>query len=249
MSFILFFILLLLLLLLFYFIFFTFLQTHLPIICFPANPYHASTKQSFIFFFFFFFLYFPANSSTNHASNKQNFFILFLFYTFLQTHLPIIYFPANLSTNHACSSRIYQTEFNFFFYFPVNLSTHHLLSCKLIYPSRMLIYAITKQSFIFLLSSPLVRIMAAPSRTRRRASPRLRQPQTKGIRKLCLLMWFSSSATVRTSLSSKMRERERERESILEKMRERLRLRWWIFRLGGNIENLPLSKTHWPHIC
>uniref|UniRef100_J3MHX3 Uncharacterized protein n=1 Tax=Oryza brachyantha TaxID=4533 RepID=J3MHX3_ORYBR len=39
-------------------------------------------------------------------------------------------------------------------------------------------------------ASPLVRIMAAPSRMRRRASPRSRQPQTKGTRKLCLADGF-----------------------------------------------------------
>ena len=51
-------------------------------------------------------------------------------------------------------------------------------------------------------ASPLVRIMAAPSAMRRRASPRLRQPQTKGTRKSFLSTWFSSSAGVSTSLSS-----------------------------------------------
>src|SRR5579875_913513 len=51
-------------------------------------------------------------------------------------------------------------------------------------------------------ASPLVRIMAAPSPIRRKASPKSRQPQTKGTLKACLLMWFSSSAGVSTSLSS-----------------------------------------------
>mmetsp|Transcript_54421 Transcript_54421/g.154988 ORF Transcript_54421/g.154988 Transcript_54421/m.154988 type:complete len:266 (+) Transcript_54421:121-918(+) len=51
-------------------------------------------------------------------------------------------------------------------------------------------------------ASPLVRIMLAPSAMRRSASPRLRQPQTKGTLNLVLLTWLSSSATVRTSLSS-----------------------------------------------
>ncbi len=51
-------------------------------------------------------------------------------------------------------------------------------------------------------ASPLVRIMAAPSAMRRRASPRLRAPQTKGVVKACLSMWCASSAGVRTSLSS-----------------------------------------------
>ena len=37
-------------------------------------------------------------------------------------------------------------------------------------------------------ASPLVRIMAAPSEIRRNASPRSRQPQTKGTLNLCLLM-------------------------------------------------------------
>src|SRR2546425_2240703 len=51
-------------------------------------------------------------------------------------------------------------------------------------------------------ASPLVRIIAAPSAIRRKASPRSRQPQTKGTLKTCLLMWCSSSAGVSTSLSS-----------------------------------------------
>jgi len=51
-------------------------------------------------------------------------------------------------------------------------------------------------------ASPLVRIMAAPSATRRRASPRWREPQTKGTVKGLLSMWCSSSAGVSTSLSS-----------------------------------------------
>src|SRR5579863_1046446 len=51
-------------------------------------------------------------------------------------------------------------------------------------------------------ASPLVRIMAAPSAMRRRASPRLRAPHTKGTLKPRLAMWCSSSAGVRTSLSS-----------------------------------------------
>ncbi len=50
--------------------------------------------------------------------------------------------------------------------------------------------------------SPLVRIMAAPSEMRRRASPRSFAPQTKGVLKACLSMWWSSSAGVRTSDSS-----------------------------------------------
>mmetsp|Transcript_79511 Transcript_79511/g.146231 ORF Transcript_79511/g.146231 Transcript_79511/m.146231 type:complete len:267 (-) Transcript_79511:51-851(-) len=51
-------------------------------------------------------------------------------------------------------------------------------------------------------ASPLVRIIEHPSAMRRNASPRLRQPHTKGTLNLFLLMWFPSSATVRTSLSS-----------------------------------------------
>ena len=51
-------------------------------------------------------------------------------------------------------------------------------------------------------ASPFVRIMAAPSFMRRRASPRLRQPQTKGVRKGDLSTWFVGSAGVRTSDSS-----------------------------------------------
>ena len=51
-------------------------------------------------------------------------------------------------------------------------------------------------------ASPLVRIMAAPSPTRRSASPRLRAPHTKGALNGHLSMWCSSSAGVRTSLSS-----------------------------------------------
>lgn len=38
-------------------------------------------------------------------------------------------------------------------------------------------------------SQSAARTMAAPSEIRRRASPRSRQPQTKGILKACLLMW------------------------------------------------------------
>src|SRR3990172_8274784 len=51
-------------------------------------------------------------------------------------------------------------------------------------------------------ASPLVRMSAAPSPMRRRASPRSRQPQTNGTRNACLSTWFSSSAGVSTSLSS-----------------------------------------------
>src|SRR5437868_1375297 len=51
-------------------------------------------------------------------------------------------------------------------------------------------------------ASPFVRIIAAPSATRRRASPKLRAPQTKGTRKSCFQTWCSSSAGVKTSLSS-----------------------------------------------
>mmetsp|Transcript_12360 Transcript_12360/g.33731 ORF Transcript_12360/g.33731 Transcript_12360/m.33731 type:complete len:303 (+) Transcript_12360:341-1249(+) len=51
-------------------------------------------------------------------------------------------------------------------------------------------------------ASPFVRIMLAPSATRRRASPRLRHPHTKGTLNLFLFTWLPSSATVRTSLSS-----------------------------------------------
>ena len=45
-------------------------------------------------------------------------------------------------------------------------------------------------------------IMAAPSEMRRRASPRLVAPHTKGTAKGHLSMWWTSSAGVRTSLSS-----------------------------------------------
>src|SRR6266545_2492020 len=51
-------------------------------------------------------------------------------------------------------------------------------------------------------ASPLVRIMAAPSASRRRASPRSRAPQTNGTVNAHLSMWCSSSAGVSTSLSS-----------------------------------------------
>src|SRR5580698_7647715 len=51
-------------------------------------------------------------------------------------------------------------------------------------------------------ASPLVRIMAAPSAMRRRASPRLRAPQTNGTVKACLSTWWASSAGVSTSDSS-----------------------------------------------
>jgi len=43
-----------------------------------------------------------------------------------------------------------------------------------------------------------VRIMAAPSAMRLKASPRSRQPHTNGTLKLCLLMWCMSSAGVST---------------------------------------------------
>ena len=51
-------------------------------------------------------------------------------------------------------------------------------------------------------ASPLVRIMAAPSPMRLKASPRSRQPQTKGTLKSCFQTWWLSSAGVRTSDSS-----------------------------------------------
>ena len=51
-------------------------------------------------------------------------------------------------------------------------------------------------------ASPFVLSIAAPSAIRRSASPRFLHPHTKGTLKLFLLMWFSSSAMVRTSLSS-----------------------------------------------
>lgn len=51
-------------------------------------------------------------------------------------------------------------------------------------------------------ASPFVRIIAAPSEMRRRASPRSLAPHTNGTLKPCLLMWYSSSAGVSTSDSS-----------------------------------------------
>ena len=51
-------------------------------------------------------------------------------------------------------------------------------------------------------ASPLVRIIAAPSLILRSASPRLRQPQTKGVSKSCFSTWWAWSAGVRTSDSS-----------------------------------------------
>ena len=51
-------------------------------------------------------------------------------------------------------------------------------------------------------ASPLERIIAAPSEMRRRASPRSVAPQTNGIVKACLSMWWASSAGVSTSDSS-----------------------------------------------
>src|SRR5919197_42872 len=51
-------------------------------------------------------------------------------------------------------------------------------------------------------ASPLVRIIAAPSPMRRRASPRSRQPHTNGTRNANLSMWKCSSAGVSTSDSS-----------------------------------------------
>ena len=51
-------------------------------------------------------------------------------------------------------------------------------------------------------ASPLERIIAAPSPSRRRASPRLVAPQTKGTSKASFSMWLRSSAGVRTSDSS-----------------------------------------------
>ena len=51
-------------------------------------------------------------------------------------------------------------------------------------------------------ASPFERIMAAPSLMRRRASPRLVAPHTKGTVKAHLSMWWASSAGVSTSDSS-----------------------------------------------
>ncbi len=51
-------------------------------------------------------------------------------------------------------------------------------------------------------ASPLERIMAAPSAMRRRASPRLVAPQTKGVVNAHLSEWLTSSAGVSTSDSS-----------------------------------------------
>ena len=51
-------------------------------------------------------------------------------------------------------------------------------------------------------ASPFVRIMAAPSPMRRRASPRSRAPHTNGTLNRCLLTWKFSSAGVNTSDSS-----------------------------------------------
>ena len=50
-----------------------------------------------------------------------------------------------------------------------------------------------------------VLIMAAPSATLRRASPRSRHPHTNGTLKLCLLMWWMSSAGVSTCTSTEPR--------------------------------------------
>src|SRR5205823_6026953 len=51
-------------------------------------------------------------------------------------------------------------------------------------------------------AQPLIRIMAAPSARRCRASPRSRAPHTKGTVNCHLSMWCSSSAGVSTSDSS-----------------------------------------------
>ena len=51
-------------------------------------------------------------------------------------------------------------------------------------------------------ASPLERIMAAPSAIRRRASPRLVAPHTKGTVNCHLSMWWASSAGDSTSDSS-----------------------------------------------
>ena len=51
-------------------------------------------------------------------------------------------------------------------------------------------------------ASPLERIIAAPSPSRRSASPRFVAPQTKGTSKANLSMWLLSSAGVSTSDSS-----------------------------------------------
>ena len=137
------------------------LQTHLSI----THAHYATNKWSFIFFL---------------LSYK----LIHLSFIFLQTYLPITH--AHHTSTKQCLIFFLKKK-----NFPVNLFTYNLFSCKPIYPSSMLIYVITKQSFIFLLSSPLVRMMVEPSRTWQKASPRLQQPQTKEIRKLCLLMWFS----------------------------------------------------------
>ena len=52
-----------------------------------------------------------------------------------------------------------------------------------------------------------VRIMAAPSAMRLKASPRSRQPHTNGTLKLCLLMWCMSSAGVKTCRASQGHQR------------------------------------------
>jgi hypothetical protein len=51
-------------------------------------------------------------------------------------------------------------------------------------------------------ASPFVRIIAAPSAIRRRASPRLVAPQTNGALKAHLSTWCATSAGVSTSDSS-----------------------------------------------
>src|SRR5215211_5839762 len=53
-------------------------------------------------------------------------------------------------------------------------------------------------------ASPFVRIIAAPSAIRRRASPRFVQPQTNGIVNCHLSTWCSRSAGVSTSPSTRM---------------------------------------------
>ena len=55
-------------------------------------------------------------------------------------------------------------------------------------------YAHTEHTF--------VRIMAAPSAMRRNASPKSRHPHTKGTLKLCLFMWCTSSAGVKTCINA-----------------------------------------------
>ena len=74
--------------------------------------------------------------------------------------------------------------------------TTRRMSCVMVFMWR------TASTTLPVPASPLVRIIAAPSATRRRASPRLVAPHTNGTVNARLSTWLASSAGVSTSDSS-----------------------------------------------